>query len=144
MVKLIAILCVVCALTRADEVRFHWRAVETDGIGYRLYQGPASGFYTNWEVLTGIYSTNCTLEVTGPQWFALAALGPIGMDGTNLLSGLTPEQYWEPPAPIRIVSERSVDGVLWQPALTNDVAAGSALEFWRVRIYHGGTEGTER
>lgn len=110
-------------------VTLRWAAVETDGIGYALYHGPASGVYTNRVVLMGIYATNCTVDVDGAQYFAVSALGPFGLE-----SGLSEERLWEPPLLLHLVAERTIDGVIWTAAVTNELRASWPLEFWRVRI----------
>lgn len=117
--------------TSATEVRLKWRAVETDCIGYRLYWGPASGFYINWQDIPWLYQTNCTIELepgNARHYLALAALGPAGE------SDLSPELIWQPPQVLLLIGERTFDGVFWQPAITNEIMAGQPLELWRLRI----------
>jgi hypothetical protein len=129
-----------CCRVGAAELRFWWRAnLEAELAGYKLYQGPASRFYTSYEVL-GAEATNCVMVVesagtadatgaAGRRYFALSAFDVWGRE-----SDLTAEVVWEPPATVRVVSERSLDGVLWEAASTNDVVAMWPVEFWRLRI----------
>src|SRR4051812_27291448 len=71
------------------QVEFMWTAnTETNLAGYRLYHGPASGFYTN-AIRLGLV-TNYGMQIGGKQYFALAAF-----DTRNFESALTAELVFD-------------------------------------------------
>lgn len=125
MKALLAFLLLPLALS-AVEVRFAWRAnTEPDLAGYRLYHGPAPGFYTNAVNLGQV--TACMLDVEpGLHYFALTAF-----DTEEFESDFTAPMAWQSMA---VISERSVDGVFWNPSTTNHIANAYPMEFWRLRI----------
>jgi hypothetical protein len=112
------------AATGAD-VWVQWKANQELGLaGYYLHHGPASRGYTN-RIEVGL-TTNCMLELSGRQFIAISAFNYLGWE-----SELSQELVYEP---LHLVTERSVDGVLWEATRTNEVRALSALEFFRLRI----------
>jgi hypothetical protein len=111
---------------RAGAPSLTWTANrEPDLAGYRLYWGPARAQYTNLMTLPAA-AVRCEIETRGEQHFALTAFNTAGLE-----SGFTPELVWNP---ARVVLERSVDGVWWEGAATNEVAPLKPVEWFRVRI----------
>lgn len=121
-----------------DEVGFEWRAnTEADLAGYKLYQGPSAGFYTNAIVILAP-ATNYWMEVSGTNYFALTAFNTAGLESLP-----TPPLRYEPPPPsvptefegaaLWLITERS-DAVLWQAVMTNAVPAFWPWEIFRQRI----------
>lgn len=85
---------------------------------------PASRAYTNVAVL-GLVTNGC-VEISGRQYFALTAFNAAGLE-----SEFTAELVYDP---LWLVTERSLDGVLWDAVTTNEVAPLRALEFFRLRL----------
>jgi len=123
-----------CAAT----LRFEWAAnPEPDVVGYRLYYGPASRTYTNAVTLGTV--TSHTMVVDGKQYFALTAFNSAGIE-----SALSRELWYDPLTPVSftghalwLVVDRSTDGTLWEPAITNDVAPVWPSEMFRLRLERG-------
>lgn len=126
--NVITILILLLAFTgHGVELRFGWKAnTEPDLAGYKLYHGPSSRQYTNAVILP--ITTNCSFTANGRQFFALSAF-----TASNAESDLTAELVYDPPM-AKLVSERSLDGVLWEPAGTNLIYTIYPIEFYRLRI----------
>lgn len=109
-------------------VLFAWRAnTEPDLAGYNLYHGSTSGIYSN--VIELGLVTNCSVQVAGKSFFRLTARNSNGLE-----SDPTPEVVYNPTPTVRLVAERSVDAVIWEPAHTNIVPVVYPLEFFRLRV----------
>ncbi len=110
---------------------FSWKAnTEPDLAGYKLYHGPTSGQYTN--VIALGRTNGHAMQISGKQFFALSAFNAGGLE-----SDLANELVYIPPPEVptvRLVSERSVDAVFWEPVQTNVVQAVYPMEFFRLRV----------
>jgi hypothetical protein len=126
--KAMLLLVCMCAAgaVQGATVGFSWTEDVNTNVLYRLHYGPAPRGYTNGMELGYCANTMVTLG-PGTYYFALTAYNAKGE------SGFSNELVWTAPDQLRLVSERSVDGVLWEPAGTNLVDVARPIEFWRLR-----------
>lgn len=132
-------LAVVGFSTHAAEVSFSWRAnTEPDLAGYKLYQGPRAGFYTN-AIVIGWLATNYTVRVESTNFFALSAFDTDGLESLP-----TRDVMYVAPSPpntpaefkgsaLWVITDASCDFVYWEPAITNEAPMIWPMEFYRVR-----------
>lgn len=119
---------------------FLWRAnSEANLAGYKLYQGPSAGVYTN-HIVIGSTTTNYTLPVEGTNYFALTAFNREGLESLP-----TPEKMYvgpmRPATPVGfeavtlwLITEQSCDWIFFEPTITNEIAAYWPAEVIRQRI----------
>jgi hypothetical protein len=73
-----------------------WNAnVETNLVGYKLYQGPRVGIFTNVTTLGLVTNVGITLTNFGVYHFSLSAVNDLGQE-----SDVSPEAVWTNAAPI--------------------------------------------
>lgn len=132
--KVLMTLLLFCLSLSAAE--FVWRAnTEANLAGYKLYQGPSTGVYTN-HIVIGWISTNYTLAVEGTNFFALTAFNKEGLESlpTADLMYVGPMR---PSTPVGfeglvlwLITEQSCDWIFFEPTITNEIAS-----FWPAEVF---------